>query len=129
MASVAMEDAALGQTQGRLLVATDPPYYDNISYANVSDFFYVWLRRSLKEIYPTLLGTVLTPKEDEIIADVERHGGNDRARQFYEERFEMAFRRICEDTPSGYPISFSHAYKQTENRQGWTRIYGVGNTT
>ena len=114
-ASVAMEDAALGSTQGRLLVATDPPYYDNISYANVSDFFYVWLRRSLKGIYSDLLGTVLTPKEDEIIADAERHGGNDRARQFYEERFEMAFRRICEDTPSGYPISFFYAYKQTEN--------------
>jgi putative DNA methylase len=113
-ATVKLEDAALGPTYGRLLVATDPPYYDNISYANVSDFFYVWLRRSLEDIYPDLLGTVLSPKQDEIIADAERHGGRDQARRFYEERFEMAFRRICEDTPSGYPISFFYAYKQTE---------------
>lgn len=108
-----IEDAALGRTGGRLLVATDPPYYDNISYANLSDFYYVWLRRSLGTIYPELTSTLLTAKQDEIVADASRHGGADEARKFYEERFEMAFRRICEDTPKGYPISFFYAYKQT----------------
>jgi putative DNA methylase len=71
------EDAALGKTQGRLLVATDPPYYDNLSYANLSDFYYVWLRRSLGTIYPDLMGMVLTSKLDEIVADPTRHGGVD----------------------------------------------------
>jgi putative DNA methylase len=112
--STAMEDAALGPTGGRLLVATDPPYYDNISYANLSDFYYVWLRRSLGEVYPELMSTLLTAKQDEIVADPIRHGGAEAARGFYEERFEKAFRRICKDTPEGYPISFFYAYKQTK---------------
>jgi putative DNA methylase len=112
-----IEDAAFGPTGGRLLVATDPPYYDNISYANLSDFYYVWLRRSLGAIYPELTGTVLTSKQDEIVADAARHGGIEAARRFYEERFEMAFRRIAEDTPGGYPISFFYAYKQTRNEK------------
>ena len=112
-----MEDAALGETNGRLLVATDPPYYDNIGYANLSDFFYVWLRRMLHEIYPDIMSTVLTPKQDEIVADPIRHGSQEDARKFYEERFELAFRRICDSTPPGYPISFFYAYKQTETDQ------------
>jgi putative DNA methylase len=114
-ATVLMEDAALGGTGGRLLVATDPPYYDNIGYANLSDFFYVWLRRMLRGSYPEIMNTVLTPKQDEIVADPVRHGGPERAKRFYEERFELAFRRICDDTPEGYPISFFYAYKQTES--------------
>jgi putative DNA methylase len=119
-ATVVMEDAALGSkgTGGRLLVATDPPYYDNISYAELSDFFYVWLRRMLREIHADIMKTVLTPKHDEIVADPVRHGGPEGARRFYEQRFEMAFRRICENTPAGYPISFFYAYKQTENDTG-----------
>jgi putative DNA methylase len=112
-----VEDAAFGETGGRLLVATDPPYYDNISYANLSDFYYVWLRRSLGDTYPELMSTVVTAKHDEIVADPTRHGGADAARRFYEERFEQAFRRICKDTPAGYPISFFYAYKQTKKEQ------------
>ena len=54
--------------------STDPPYYDNVGYADLSDFFYVWLRRSLDEVYPDLMGTVLTPKADELVADPFRHG-------------------------------------------------------
>jgi putative DNA methylase len=112
-----MEDAALGSsgTGGRLLVATDPPYYDNMSYADLSDFFYVWLRRMLYKTHSDIMKTLLTPKQDEIVADPFRHGGDEEARKFYEKRFEMAFRRICENTPPGYPISFFYAYKQTEN--------------
>src|SRR5690606_11037805 len=58
------------------IVSTDPPYYDNIGYADLSDFFYVWLRRSLKSVYPQLLSTMLTPKSEEMIASPYRHGGS-----------------------------------------------------
>jgi putative DNA methylase len=119
-ATAALEDAAFGKTGGRLLVATDPPYYDNISYANLSDFYYVWLRRSLGTIHPDLMSTMLTPKDDEIVADPVRHGGTKAARQFYEERFEKAFKRIHDDTPPGYPISFFYAYKQTRKDKDGT---------
>lgn len=119
-ATVMMEDAALGGTGGRLLVATDPPYYDNIGYADLSDFYYVWLRRMLHEVYPDLMNTVLTPKQDEIVADPIRHGSLELARKFYEERFQMAFQRICDNTPDGYPISFFYAYKQSESEQDGT---------
>src|SRR5262249_38022267 len=91
-----------------------PPYYDNIGYADLSDFFYVWLRRPLAEIYPELMHTILTPKDDEIVADPFRHGGREQAKRFFEERFETVFDRISKGTPKGYPISFFYAYKQAE---------------
>lgn len=116
-ATVMMEDAALGGTEGRLLVATDPPYYDNIGYADLSDFYYVWLRRMLHDVHPDLMNTMLTPKQDEIVADPIRHGSLDLAMKFYEERFQMAFQRICDNTPDGYPISFFYSYKQSETEQ------------
>ena len=83
--------------------STDPPYYDNVGYADLSDFFYVWLRRSLSDIYPELLGTMLTPKADELVADPFRHGGKDKPSKFFEDGFTEVFRRICEGTPDGYP--------------------------
>jgi putative DNA methylase len=112
--TVTQADAVNINLEKRLVVATDPPYYDNVSYANLSDFFYVWLRRSLGTVYPDLMATMLTPKEGEIIADPIRHGGVEKAKQFFEERFEEVFTKIRESTPEGYPISFFYAYKQTE---------------
>lgn len=97
-----------------LVVATDPPYYDNVGYADLSDFFYVWIRSSLGGVYPELMGTVLTPKDGEIVANAFRHGGPGQAKRFFERRFEEVFIRIREGTPDGYPISFFYAYKQAE---------------
>jgi putative DNA methylase len=96
------------------LVSTDPPYYDNVGYADLSDYFYVWLRRSLGKTYPDLLGTMLTPKADELVADPFRHHGRENAEQFFEHGFTDVFRRICEDTPGGYPITVFYAFKQAE---------------
>ena len=59
-----------------LVISTDPPYYDNIGYSDLSDFFYVWLRRCLQEIHPQIVGTMLTPKVDELVANPYRHDGN-----------------------------------------------------
>jgi putative DNA methylase len=97
---------------GNMLVSTDPPYYDNIIYAALSDFFYVWLRRSLRDVYPNLLATMVTPKEDELIANPVLHKDADR---FFEEGFSNVFRRIREGTPSDFPITVFYAFKQSEN--------------
>jgi putative DNA methylase len=101
------------------LVATDPPYYDNISYANLADYFYVWLRKSLAEIYPDLFATLVTPKADELIADPVRHQDKENAARFFEDGFTEVFHRICEATPAGFPITVFYAFKQAEtNKEG-----------
>ncbi|KWW97477.1 hypothetical protein TH66_17730 [Carbonactinospora thermoautotrophica] len=125
---VAVQGNAAARQYPGFLVATDPPYYDNVGYADLSDFFYVWLRRSLAQVYPTLLGTVLTPKSDELVADPFRHGGSTKAQQFFEEGFEQVFERIREGTPEGYPISVFYAFKQAETDErghastGWETL-------
>jgi putative DNA methylase len=109
-----------------MLVATDPPYYDNINYANLADFFYVWLRRPLGPIYPELFGTMLTPKSDELVADPIRHANAD---VFFEEGYKEVFNRICQTAPEDYPISVFYAFKQTESNTdgeiastGWEKL-------
>lgn len=101
-----------------LLVCTDPPYYDNIGYADLSDFFYSWLRRSLGSIVPSLFGTLLTPKADELIADPYRHGGKWGAVQFFENGFRRVFSRIRSGVPDGFPITVFYAFKQSEVDDG-----------
>jgi adenine-specific DNA methylase len=75
-------------------VFTDPPYYDNINYAELSDFFYVWLKRSIGDLYPELFSTPLVPKSKEIVANTIRHGGGTKAREFFEEMLKKAFQEI-----------------------------------
>jgi putative DNA methylase len=112
--TAAQKDAA-ATTSPQQLVATDPPYYDNVPYADLSDFFYAWLRRSLREVHPDLLGTMLTPKADELVADQMRHGSKENAEKFFEQGFSRVFRRIREGTPDGFPITVFYAFKQSEN--------------
>ncbi|HEY9872468.1 MAG TPA: DUF1156 domain-containing protein [Candidatus Obscuribacterales bacterium] len=97
------------------LISTDPPYYDNISYADLSDYFYVWLRCSLNKVYPDLLTTLLTPKIQELVATPYRfEGDKNKARQFFEEGLSKAFSRMYEATSSDYPVTVYYAFKQTE---------------
>jgi putative DNA methylase len=107
-------DAA--STRGVRLISTDPPYYDNIGYADLSDFFYVWLRRALGGIYPELLGTVITPKTDELVADPFRHQNKDEAQKFFEGGFNHVFEHMRDNTPNGYPITVFYAFKQAETK-------------
>ncbi|QYJ15190.1 hypothetical protein Rxycam_01005 [Rubrobacter xylanophilus DSM 9941] len=100
----------------RPLISTDPPYYDNIGYADLSDFFYVWLRRSLGEIYPELFGTMLAPKAPELVATPYRFGGSkQKAREFFEWGLGEAFRRMREKAHLDYPVTVYYAFKQSEN--------------
>lgn len=110
----AQQADAARRTYDGALVATDPPYYDNIGYANLSDFFYGWLRRSLADVTPALFSTVQTPKVDELVADPYRHGGKQAAAEFFESGFDRVFARIRESTPSDLPITVFYAFKQSE---------------
>lgn len=110
------------------LVSTDPPYYDNIGYSDLSDFFYVWLRRSLRAIHPRLLSTMLVPKADELVANPHRHGGKDGAHEFFEAGFREVFRRARESALLDFPITVYYAFKQSEatafgeSSSGWETL-------
>jgi putative DNA methylase len=95
-----------------VLISTDPPYYDNVGYADLSDFFYAWLRRSLADVYPALLGTMSTPKTGELVADPFRH---DDPEKYFEHGYSKVFARIREATPVEIPITVFYAFKQAEN--------------
>lgn len=111
-------DASTLQATSHAVVCTDPPYYDNVSYADLADFFYVWLRQSIGPIFPSLTGTMLTPKTEELIADPIRHSGKKGAQDFFEDGFRRVFSRICDATPEGYPITVFYAFKQAEKDGG-----------
>ncbi|MFH8515781.1 DUF1156 domain-containing protein [Streptomyces gelaticus] len=97
-----------------LLISTDPPYYDNIGYSDLSDYFYVWLRRALRSIHPNLFGTMLVPKAEELVANPYRHGDKGEAEKFFERGFERVFANAREVTPPDYPITVFYAFKQAE---------------
>lgn len=114
----AAQISARSRTYGGLLVSTDPPYYDNVGYADLADFFYVWLRRSLGAVLPSVLGTMLTPKADELVADPFRRGGVKAADEYFERSFVDIFALIRRDTPPDYPITVFYAFKQSEIEAG-----------
>ncbi|HEV3071458.1 MAG TPA: DUF1156 domain-containing protein [Solirubrobacteraceae bacterium] len=99
----------------RALLSTDPPYYDNIGYSDLSDFFYVWLRRSLHGVYPDLLSTMLVPKAEELVANPYRHNGKDGARSFFEDGFRRVFARARKSALADYPITVYYAFKQSDS--------------
>ncbi len=98
------------------VISTDPPYYDNIGYADISDFFYVWLRRSIGKIYPDLFSTMLVPKSEELVATPYRFGGNKKeAQRFFEDGLRRAFDRMRKATHPEYPLAVYYAFKQAES--------------
>ena len=98
------------------VLSTDPPYYDNIGYADLSDFFYVWLRRSLVKVYPSLFATLLTPKSQELIASSYRHNGSKEAAQdFFEQGLSQSFARMLEAHAAEFPLTVYYAFKQSES--------------
>lgn len=110
---VDQRDAATRPYGGSVL-ATDPPYYDNIGYSDLSDFFYVWLRRSLHVVYPQLLSTMLVPKVAELVASPYRHAGKDSARRFFESGFRRVFEKARGSATTEFPITVWYAFKQSQ---------------
>jgi putative DNA methylase len=109
--------ADASQTDFRVrVVSTDPPYYDNIGYADLSDFFYVWLRRSLKPVFPDLFATLAVPKTEELVATPYRHGSKEKAEAFFLNGMTQAMRRIAEQAHLAFPVTIYYAFKQSESK-------------
>ncbi len=101
------------------LVSTDPPYYDNIGYADLSDFFYIWMRKNMASVYPEIFNTLLVPKKQELIADHNRFGGDrSKAERYFLSGMNNTFSLIREKACHQFPLSIFYAFKQTEEDEG-----------
>ncbi|MFU8772445.1 MAG: DUF1156 domain-containing protein, partial [Anaerolineales bacterium] len=117
-------DAANQNISNKKVISTDPPYYDNIGYADLSDFFYVWMRRSLRNIYPTLFGTLAVPKAEELVATPYRHGSKEKAETFFMDGMTRAIHNLAEQAHPAFPVSIYYAFKQSETKEGSTTSTG-----
>lgn len=109
-------DAQTQTISANKIISTDPPYYDNIGYADLSDFFYVWLRRMLQPIFPDLYATVSTPKADELVATPYRHGSKHAAERFFMEGMTRALHNLAVQAHPAFPVTIYYAFKQQEVR-------------
>jgi putative DNA methylase len=107
-------DAATQDLSSNRIVSTDPPYYDNIGYADLSDFFYVWLRQSLKLVFPNLLSTLVVPRADELVASPYRHGGREKAEAFFLKGMTQAMHCLSTHVHPAFPVTIYYAFKQAE---------------
>ena len=110
------DDATIQSVSIGKLVSTDPPYYDNVGYADLSDFFYLWLRRSLQSVFPDLFATLAVPKTDELVATPYRHGSKEKAEKFFLSGMTLAIQRLADKTHLAFPVSIYYAFKQSESR-------------
>jgi putative DNA methylase len=133
--SASQADAATQTLSDAKVVSTDPPYFDNVPYADLSDFFYVWLRRSLRTIFPDLLQTLAVPKAEELVAFAYRHEkGRPGAEEFFLNGMTRAMHRLAEQAHPAFPITIYYAFKQTEEKDdiqnptastGWETFLGA----
>jgi putative DNA methylase len=118
---IVQADAQTVMIQKDALISTDPPYYDNIAYADLSDFFYVWLRRHVADVFPELTNTLAVPKAEELVATAYRHGGRDSAEAFFLKGMKEAIANMARQAASEYPATIYYAFKQSEiEEQGVT---------
>jgi putative DNA methylase len=111
----AFQAAAQNQTISHLkIISTDPPYYDNVPYADISDFFYPWLRRSLRSVFPSILATMSVPKKDELVAATYRHGGKEMANAFFLNGMTQTIHNLAMHSHPETPVTIYYAFKQTE---------------
>ncbi|MBE6357836.1 MAG: DUF1156 domain-containing protein [Lentisphaerae bacterium] len=106
------------------VISTDPPYYDNIAYADFSDFFYVWMRHNLRSIYPELFQTMATPKENELVAIPKRHGGREAAEVFFLNGMTETMHNLAEKANEAFPITIYYAFKNSNTRENETSNTG-----
>ena len=115
----------------KVVISTDPPYFDNIGYADLSDFFYVWLRRSLQSVFPTTFATMATPKLEELVSAPHRQGGKSKAEAFFLDGMTQAMSRLAENSHPSFPITIYYAFKQSETSHkgtvssGWETFLGA----
>ena len=119
------QDDAQTQTISRnKVISSDPPYYDNIGYADLSDFFYVWLRKSLRPIFPGLYATMAVPKAEELVATQYRHGGKEGAEAFFLDGMGKAIQQLAEQAHPAFPVTIYYAFKQSETKADGTSSAG-----
>ncbi|GAB20466.1 hypothetical protein GOEFS_115_01060 [Gordonia effusa NBRC 100432] len=116
--ALADQVSASARDTASLLISTDPPYYDNIGYSDLSDFFYIWLRRALHDVHPSIMSTMLVPKAEELVANPYRHQGRDGAHRFFEDGFHEVFLRARETALPDFPITVYYAFKQQDSSVG-----------
>ena len=117
-ATVTQADAQIQSISTSKVISADPPYYDNVGYADLSDFFYVWLRRSVRSIYPDLFATLAVPKAEELVATPYRHGSKEKAETFFLAGMTGAMFRLSKQSHPAYPVTIYYAFKQAENKGG-----------
>lgn len=117
-------DAATQEISLNKVISSDPPYYDNIGYADLSDFFYVWMRRALRGVYPELFSTMAVPKAEELVATPYRHGSKEKAEAFFMDGMTRAIHNLAVQAHPTFPVSIYYAFKQSETKEGSTTSTG-----
>ncbi|EOV6195096.1 hypothetical protein B6J05_15840 [Klebsiella quasipneumoniae] len=121
---VVQADAQTQTISRNKVISSDPPYYDNIGYADLSDFFYVWLRKSLRPIFPTLYASMAVPKAEELVATPYRHGGKEGAEAFFLDGMGKAIHQLAEQAHPAFPVTIYYAFKQSETKADGTSSAG-----
>ena len=124
VSEVFQQDAATQNISAEKVISTDPPYYDNIGYADLSDYFYVWMRRSLRNVYPELFSTMAVPKAEELVATPYRHGDKEKAEAFFLDGMTQAIHNLAAKGHSCFPVSIYYAFKQSETKETGTASTG-----
>jgi putative DNA methylase len=122
--SAMQADAQTQTISANKIISTDPPYYDNIGYADLSDFFYVWLRRTLRPIFPDLYATLSPPKAEELVATPYRHGSKQAAERFFMDGMTRALHNLVGQAHPAFPVTIYYAFKQQEVRDA-QRVAGA----
>ena len=124
--SACQSDAQTQNISAHKVISTDPPYYDNIGYADLSDFFYVWLRRSLRTIFPNLYATLAVPKAEELIAAPYRHGSKEKAEVFFLDGMTAAMHNLAQQAHPAFPVSIYYAFKQSDTKDDGSSTHSTG---
>ena len=106
------------------VISTDPPYYDNIPYSNLSDFFYIWLRLNLRGVFPALFSTLVVPRAEELVATASRHGGKQEAESYFLHGMTETMRNLAENAHPSFPVTIYYAFKQSQNTNSGTSSSG-----
>jgi putative DNA methylase len=107
-------DAQTVEYPENTVISTDPPYYDNIGYADLSDFFFCWMRPTIQPVYPELFGVLATPKSEELVATPYRHGGKEAAENFFLDGMRHAIKNMAKGSSNEFPATIYYAFKQSE---------------
>lgn len=126
LGGVTQSDAQRQTISHDKVVSTDPPYYDNIGYADLSDYFYVWLRRHLRPIFPGLYATLAVPKAEELVATPYRHGGKEKAEVFFLDGMTAAMHNLAQQAHPAFPVTIYYAFKQSDTKDDGSSTHSTG---